>query len=181
MADRVPEEELKAIRERAEKATEGPWFWRQAYELYDGFHWALHSPESEANNRVIGLKTVAFDHFSTEAEWQADPDVQFIAHARTDIPTLLAELTRVTEERDALRDGGWVRVEERLPESQRMVLLAAPTSYAGSGGVIYGWCDSGKWMYRNAIGVAEVSGTTCNGSDPVTHWRPLPAPPVEEK
>jgi len=87
---------LEEIRERAEKATKGPWFWRKCYEI-GRRHWALKSPESEAEGRVVGIMgTLAFDDFTPPEKWHADPNNQFIAHSREDIPYLLRELAEVS-------------------------------------------------------------------------------------
>ncbi|PAD91668.1 hypothetical protein [Shouchella clausii] len=64
---RPTDEQLAAIRERCDKATEGPWKEYGCYVAQDGL-------------------IVAEAHLS-EAE-----DVEFIAHAREDIPMLLAEI-----------------------------------------------------------------------------------------
>lgn len=88
------DQKLSEIRDRESKATKGPWFWRKCYEMGSGArHWALKSPESEAANRVIGVKgTLSFDSCTPPGKWHADPDNQFIAHARADIPYLLSAL-----------------------------------------------------------------------------------------
>lgn len=57
---------------------------------------------------------------------------------------------------------GWISVDERLPEMNTCVLVAA------DGGVdIAYYCDIG-WMMDTL------------GNEPVTHWMPLPEPPEEE-
>jgi hypothetical protein len=83
---KLTQEQLEAIRQRAENATAGPWF--------------------EDNGDV---KTIAItDRKYTEPEMIAEAwftnDATFIAHARTDIPALLdhiaeleAELTRLKQ------------------------------------------------------------------------------------
>lgn len=95
--EQMTPERLKEIEERCKKASAGPWFWRKCYEIGSGErHWALKSPESEANKRVIGIHgTLSFDHFTPPEKWNKDPNNQFIAHARTDIPDLLAEVRRL--------------------------------------------------------------------------------------
>ncbi|MDN9011088.1 hypothetical protein QZ287_13680 [Brevibacillus laterosporus] len=68
-------EEIEAIRKRAEKATEGPW-------------------------RVVPGKMVCFDIYDVYDKLDRslihrEEDAKFIAHAREDIPKLLAEIERL--------------------------------------------------------------------------------------
>jgi hypothetical protein len=73
----MTEQELREIRERASRAWPGPWVWdEQGY---------LHSTSVETD--------VPFE------------DVRdFIAHARTDIPTLIGEVERLQAENKELRE-----------------------------------------------------------------------------
>ncbi|HYO49170.1 MAG TPA: hypothetical protein VEW94_04910 [Chloroflexia bacterium] len=73
----MTEQELREIRERANQAWPGPWVWdEQGY---------LHSTLVETD--------VPFE------------DVRdFIAHARTDIPTLIGEVERLQAENKELRE-----------------------------------------------------------------------------
>ena len=65
---------LQAVRERADKATAGPWF-------------ADHDQREDGADQVIGNGvTVAF--IATPLEEHED-DTDFIAHSRTDVPALL--------------------------------------------------------------------------------------------
>jgi hypothetical protein len=74
--NRLTIEQLEAIRERAEKATEGPWF-------------AIHNTDIsvESPPGSCDINSIAY----------ADrvPDAEFIANARQDIPALLAEVDRL--------------------------------------------------------------------------------------
>ncbi|WP_199770748.1 hypothetical protein [Brevibacillus laterosporus] len=68
-------EEIEAICKRAEKATEGPW-------------------------RVVPGKMVCFDIYDVYDKLDRslihrEEDAEFIAHAREDIPKLLAEIERL--------------------------------------------------------------------------------------
>lgn len=72
MNKRLTDEELAEIKERAEKATEGPW--------------GVGKPSPNGLNNVgtmSGLLT---------AQTLEEEDASFIAHAREDIPKLLAEV-----------------------------------------------------------------------------------------
>ena len=112
-------ERLAEIRERAEAATPGPWEWdgfseidevgaeRKTLNPKDGFAsrwlWSGNEPVvSEWNTHCCEFaKGVGIASGVTPS-----PDATFIAHARQDIPDLLAEVARLTAERDALTDGG---------------------------------------------------------------------------
>lgn len=69
----MEQETLDEIKAREQAATPGPWY-------TDG--WALWDDDL---NEFVELH-------------DTDPDAQFLAHARTDIPALLAEVERLTKE-----------------------------------------------------------------------------------
>jgi hypothetical protein len=75
---RLNAEELEAIRKRAEAATQGPWF------------------DSET---VYVVSNVSGDSIEWDADFiaetQEQSDAEFIAHAREDVPKLLAEIERL--------------------------------------------------------------------------------------
>ena len=73
-------EELKAIEERAAKAAEGPWTWSKANDGRANV-WA---PDG------VGLVP--------------EDDADFIAHARTDVPALCAEIRRLKRVKQAARE-----------------------------------------------------------------------------
>lgn len=96
---------LDAIRERAEAATEGPWH----------SHDFGHAGEEEPSSIVVHVGR--FDHSDlrthdteTAVAWmprwegQEHDNATFIAHARTDVPDLLAEVERLTVENARLRE-----------------------------------------------------------------------------
>ena len=73
MTNKLSEKEIEAIRKRAEMATEGPWQKDGAIDI--------HSPNGT----------------EVAAAWGGYADQEFIAHARQDIPKLLAEIERSRE------------------------------------------------------------------------------------
>lgn len=79
---RLTAQEIEAIRKRAESATEGPWKWDgdsltyRKHGMLDPIVWA----------NQYGDITVE------------EPDAEFIANAREDIPKLLAEIERLRSE-----------------------------------------------------------------------------------
>ena len=97
--------DLDAIRERAEAATEGPWH----------SHDFGYAGEEEPSSIVVHVGR--FDHSDlrhpdteTAVAWmprwegQESDNAAFIAHARTDVPDLLAEVERLTVENARLRE-----------------------------------------------------------------------------
>ena len=80
----------------------------------------------------------------------------------------------------------WISVDDKLPESQKMVLLYAPRNYNTAGGITYGWYDyAGRgFMHQAAFGATPVDDDmTAKRSEKrwtgVTHWMPLPEPPEQ--
>lgn len=101
-------DELAAILARAEAATPGPW------EVYPtsppvGSSWLL---SGEVSIGMMAPKGGAGsqDHLA---------DAEFCAHARTDVPALVAEVRRVEEERDAFSEAMRVRDDDMREELQR--------------------------------------------------------------
>jgi len=82
---------LDEIEARADAATEGPWEWHP----YMGSGATLAKPNHPFHERNI-LKTT--DDWPPVAD-----DAEFIAHARTDIPALLAEVRRLQAAADRVR------------------------------------------------------------------------------
>jgi hypothetical protein len=79
----MTDEELAAIRERVEVATPGPW-------EYDD--------QSLPSIYILsGADTIAAVWRSDSGDSNGQPNAKFIAHARDDVPTLLAELDRLRE------------------------------------------------------------------------------------
>jgi len=102
----LTEERLAAIAARADAATPGPWarttmcHCDDPDDCYD--HWDVSVPVAgydPPSGRVSRARSVAGNiHGHREA------DAIFIAHAREDIPALLAEIERLRAERDDLRE-----------------------------------------------------------------------------
>jgi hypothetical protein len=96
--------ELDAIRERAGKATPGPWFTVDSVWLPRRMGTYVIAGHHDPHVGKAVLDCVDID------EWvgpgpdysQSDADMEFAAHARQDIPRLLAALEAVTRERDAM-------------------------------------------------------------------------------
>ena len=88
--------DIAAIKARADKATAGPWAWNSRHGL-------------GAPNRLVMWPSHEYGcDLDIEGE---EADLDFIAHARTDIPDLIAALeaseaarVKAEQERDALKD-----------------------------------------------------------------------------
>lgn len=82
--------DLDAIRARADKATPGPWKVRDPFRRGTGRNWyiGVTSAEFSLNAEMWAGKGRAVDP-------QRVADGEFIAHAREDIPELLAEIERL--------------------------------------------------------------------------------------
>lgn len=102
-------EELEQVRQRAAKATPGPWFHRQAGQHRPSdpkqrYDWIGDHPDQGKHKKVV---------VGRDACYGGEPDYAFIAHAREDIPRLLVTLV----ERDATID--WLRNLRATDEMDR--------------------------------------------------------------
>lgn len=96
--------ELAAIRERAEHATPGPWHVR----LLDDTHamglvavstvpdtgWGERWPEFD-HGEIVAATLIQAPRYVDVADQRWDENAAFIAHAREDVPRLLAEVERL--------------------------------------------------------------------------------------
>ena len=108
------EDEIKA---RLEKATKGPWYWNvnpkhKQIELRNGgnivmdfIRWGMGGAMPRFNIRGLMRKASELtsnwpgrDHHASWAQQLSNPDAVFIAHAREDVPWLLAEVARLRAE-----------------------------------------------------------------------------------
>jgi len=92
----MTDEELDAIRERAARATAGPWLVGDG-EL-DGFPGSWDVWGSDYCGIASLAKTAEAAKFPRDLEANAE----FIAHARTDVPALLSEVDRLREKLSAI-------------------------------------------------------------------------------
>jgi hypothetical protein len=80
--------DLEAIKARADAATPGPWFTEYGYKLAK-----VMTKTAKGHGRVM----LAQDWIPRQGvDGPLQDDAEFIAHARTDIPLLLAEVERLT-------------------------------------------------------------------------------------
>src|SRR5258706_4229720 len=116
----VTDRELQAIKARAARATPGPW----------RIHDRGTSTTIEAQN---GKKWIAQALLGTYGIGNVEANAAFLAHARDDIPTLVAEVERQRAEHAALAEQLRQTMAERNTLSQR-AMLAAKERYVGATG-----------------------------------------------
>jgi hypothetical protein len=105
--------ELDAVQARTDAATEGPWAWEMVGEKDND--WAIGHVIDEDDQPISGqLETgqgVVVDAVCENGIDSSPADAAFIAHARTDVPALVAELRVARTFRDdvhsALQPGRW--------------------------------------------------------------------------
>lgn len=86
--------DLDAIQARVDAATPGPWTMkREATAEFD-------LPKDGGHVECWVLSAEALDLHSVAYLFEGEPDAEFIAHARSDIPALLADLRTAEDERD---------------------------------------------------------------------------------
>ena len=111
---------LQAIKERVARATPGPW----------QIHVRGTSTTIEARD---GKKWIAQAVLGTYGIGDVGANAAFLAHARDDIPTLVAEVERQRAEHAALAEQLRQTMAERDTLSQR-AMLAAKERYVGATG-----------------------------------------------
>ncbi|WPS88785.1 hypothetical protein SMD22_07490 [Brevibacillus halotolerans] len=133
-------EEIGAMRERAEKATEGSWKWQEYYDC------SLSNSEGNVIVEAVG------DDMSY-IKVLRDEDAEFIAHAREDIPKLLAEIERLQT--------NWQRLEEYV-YSRREEAFAFYETLEGEGARdFYGGVFSAFTSVRDKIQTLDWEGDEC--------------------
>lgn len=111
----LPEVDLEAMRERARRATQGPWTFRVQ---------TLRHAQYDQHDDTVMIGAVAPGH-----QIRATPrggtfpssDGEFIAHARQDVPDLIAEVERL---RAALAEAG----RSSLPGNRKEVMTRGKNS-----------------------------------------------------
>lgn len=94
---RLTLEEIAAIRERAERATPGPWSARRwAIPTADQFF--VMQAFEDGKEIATAWQGVRYPDMPRISGQEASDNAEFIAHARTDIPRLLDEIERLWTE-----------------------------------------------------------------------------------
>lgn len=115
-------DQLEAIRKRAEAATPGPW------EVWTGCSWRRIGSSRTAREVILPTNHPSDNHPDLSMR---EEDGEFVAHAREDIPALLAEVERLRGEIETLG----------------FKFIAAISS---------AWPDGGNWS-----GVKIINGDEC--------------------
>lgn len=112
------EEELKAIEERANKATRGPWNFDLrvgCVGVYPGEQISCFS-YADTKTFIFYRHGICDDTGIWHVGEQDKHDALYIAHARTDIPRLIAEVRRLQEENnDLLQENSDLRNQANNP------------------------------------------------------------------
>jgi hypothetical protein len=111
--NRPTDEQLAEIRERCDKATEGPWFPSLLTEGYiaQGSEFNVVASVLEYNEDGSVRATLGNDNYENNRE--------FIAHAREDIPLLLSEVKAL---RKLIEDITIIASENRYNASEQVLL-----------------------------------------------------------
>lgn len=93
----VTEDELAAMERRIAAAAPAPWHeWLETRDCTGGESYIVVTPDSDEDNEIYFSRFVGGRELkSPNAE--LDADIDFIAHARQDMPRLIAEIRRLRE------------------------------------------------------------------------------------
>lgn len=96
----ITDKRLTVIQARVEEATDGPWFVEYESEEcppFKPYAYAIHGPTMQGvlESQVSDDFKAQYGHQMDEVVGVAAADAEFIAHAREDIPALLAEIYRL--------------------------------------------------------------------------------------
>ena len=100
MTDRLTDADLDAIEQRANAATKGPWENDGGGEI--GQHFSL--PEPWATVVSTDVACMSYCYGGSAAGVERDEDAEFIAHARSDVPALVAEVRRLRAAVERVRE-----------------------------------------------------------------------------
>ena len=104
------EQELNEIEARAEAATPGPWFWdtNRRYKstmlkapqnggtcVMDFTRWGMQSAQPRFNDTCASFGGILYTMEQYDKTGLPNPNADFIAHARQDVPALVADVRRL--------------------------------------------------------------------------------------
>lgn len=169
----LDEKRIQEIKERAEKATPGPWEWNKAEGWGPDGYSGLNSP-TECVAMGCG------EHSDGCIVIENKDDAEFISHAKDDIDALLKTISDLR----SAEQGGWIAVSSgEIPRknpdpfeelSSEEILLNVPFFAARDRSPVV----IGYYLF----GSKQFVPTGSHGfSDEVTHWRYKPAPPAAPK
>ena len=100
----------------------------------------------------------------------------------------LSDLAEILALRERVEQGGWISVDERLPEYGVPVLVFVPEIDAEESYITTDLMDkdydywllvSDNYNHAQAVGRVTDNDIIPTGIAPYTHWQPLPLPPKE--
>jgi hypothetical protein len=98
--------DLEAIRVRADAATAGPW--GSLPDIVPGQPNWIIGRTADPNDGYYGTTDVLrIADENLDGNYLSDDDAEFIAHARTDIPALIAEVEALRAQHEAAPHGSW--------------------------------------------------------------------------
>lgn len=91
----LTEEELAAMEKRLAAAAPAPWWgWLETRDCTGGESFIQITPDADEDNEIYFSRFIGGRELKSPNE-QLDADVDFIAHAREDMPRLIAEIRRL--------------------------------------------------------------------------------------
>lgn len=122
----MKEAELKAIRKRAEAATDGPWrVGCGSVETDSPEHQSVSSWWGGTSNNICNLNDGEYIENSNE-----DSDAEFIAHAREDVPALLAEIERLRKQFEYIAELADDFYEVDYVDEKGVIVMSVPDELA---------------------------------------------------
>ncbi|GLC88674.1 hypothetical protein [Lysinibacillus piscis] len=124
----MKQEQLDAIKERAVNATDGPW---QVYEMEDGTQIGTveHHPQLKSPMHVVTMSYWGEKPYSRV--WIDKDNAKFIAHAREDVPALIAELERLKSELQGIISVAKEEIESQSPHGYEDIIIIAHKALVG--------------------------------------------------
>ena len=166
MSEPITDADLDLIESRANAAAPGPWRREGAEILNDA---ALRPNVDEAGDGI----------WIYDEGGHAEADAEFIAHARQDVPRLIAEIKRLRSTVDAARCGSSTRCSGRSPVPNTIGSSGSETLAKTVPRPTHGMLESLRSVPQvvnaplPAFSVAPMIGPWRVWSLPLTLWKPL--------
>lgn len=105
---------LQEIETRYQALDPGPWTWRQCYGIGSREHWALESPKSAADGKVVSYLAVLHHCYPKSLGESVEDDeyLDFMARSRDDIEWLCQQLRAALQARSPWPRPDWSQAPE---------------------------------------------------------------------